>query len=84
MVVAPTSAHSVMIARDLVAPLSSPLAAQNRLRDPLKALCDLPGGYSPSSFVASRHIPCQSADRTARAGVIAMCFAQIIIDGRAV
>jgi hypothetical protein len=39
---------------------------------------------SASSLVAASDISCQSPDRTARAWMIAMCFAQILINWRLV
>src|SRR6202011_6196521 len=47
----------------------------NHSRDQLNVVSNLPGDHSASSLVAACDISCQSANRTARAWMIAMCFA---------
>src|SRR2546427_8086166 len=58
--------------------------AANQSCQQLNVLSNLPGDDSASSLVAACDLACQRADRTARAWMIAMCFAQIIIDERLV
>src|SRR6266436_247178 len=83
MPMAPTSAQYVMIARDLAVPL--PLRLVPRIRVASNSmLFRIFWNNSPRALASAREVWRQSGDRTARAGMIAMCFGQINIDERIV